>query len=195
MSEEVSPQLFHQFPDYLPHKYFIRLPSGDPAPYLTAIGKAWDEVANNIPYNYAFLDENLDRFYQSEARWSKIIGWAGGISIFIACLGLFGLSLLSSMSRRKELGVRKVLGADVFALIYVQIRNYFVLVALGILIAVPITWYIMHGWLQHFANRIQVGPGIFFIGAAGSLLLAFVTVLFNSLKEATHSPIEAIQNQ
>ena len=61
MSEEVSPQLFHQFPDYLPHKYFIRLPSGDPAPYLTAIGKAWDEVANNIPYNYAFLDENLDR--------------------------------------------------------------------------------------------------------------------------------------
>ncbi len=194
MSEDVQPQLFHEFRDYLPHQYFIRLPAGDPSPYLAAIGMAWEETADEIPYKYAFLDENLERFYQSEARWSKIIGWAGGISIFIACLGLFGLSLLSSISKRKELGVRKVLGAQISALIYVQIRNFFMLVILGISISIPITWYIMSSWLQHFANRIQVGPGIFLVGAAGSLLLALITVLFNSLKEANHSPIQAIQN-
>ena len=68
------------------------------------------------------------------------------------------------------------------------------LVILGISISIPITWYIMSSWLQHFANRIQVGPGIFLVGAAGSLLLALITVLFNSLKEANHSPIQAIQN-
>src|SRR6185436_18077499 len=88
--EEVRPQLFHQFSDYAPYKFFVRIKPGNPAPALAAMQKAWTGVVADLPFKYNFLDESLDNFYKAERKWSNIIGWAGGISVFLACLGLFG---------------------------------------------------------------------------------------------------------
>ncbi|MEK7257122.1 MAG: FtsX-like permease family protein, partial [Bacteroidota bacterium] len=112
--EEVKPQMFHQFNDdyFAPYKFFARLRPGDPAPALAALKSAWASAEPVLPFKYTFLDENLDNFYKSEARFGSIIGWAGGISIFLACLGLFGLATLAAANRTKEIGIRKVLGAS-----------------------------------------------------------------------------------
>jgi putative ABC transport system permease protein len=112
-SEKVEPQMFHEFHDYSSYKYFVKMRPGDPTVALTTIKKAWSSAVPDLPLKYDFVDESLDRFYKSETRWSNIVGWAGGISIFLACLGLFGLAALAAVNRTKEIGIRKVLGASV----------------------------------------------------------------------------------
>jgi putative ABC transport system permease protein len=111
--EEVQPQMFHHFADYSPMKFFVRLRPGNPAEALALLENAWRNVVPDLPFTYSFLDEDLDAFYKAEARWGTIVGWAGGISIFLGCLGLFGLAALAAVNRTKEIGVRKVLGASV----------------------------------------------------------------------------------
>ena len=97
--EKVEPQLFHQFADYAPFKFFVKINPGNPAPVLSAMQKAWSGVVADLPFKYSFLDESLDNFYKAERRWSGIIGWAGGISVFLACLGLFGLAALARIQK------------------------------------------------------------------------------------------------
>ncbi len=107
-SEKIEPQMFHQFHDYAPYKYFVKIKAGDPSVALNTIQKAWTSVVPDLPLKYDFLDESLNRFYKSESRWSNIVGWAGGISIFLAGLGLFGLAALAAVNRTKEIGIRKI---------------------------------------------------------------------------------------
>ena len=122
LSQPVEPQMFHQFASYAPFKFFVRIKPGNPAPHCCfAEIKKWATVVPDLPFKYDFVDEELNKFYKSEQRWSTIVGWAGGISIFLACLGLFGLAALAAVNRTKEIGIRKVLGASVsISLIYYQ---------------------------------------------------------------------------
>src|SRR5260221_3221869 len=92
LSEKVGPQMFQQFSEYTAYKFFVRIKPGNPAPAIAAMQKAWSHVEPVLPFKYTFLDESLNNFYKSEQRWSNIVGWAGGISIFLACLGLLGLT-------------------------------------------------------------------------------------------------------
>ncbi len=112
--EEVEPQLFHHFHDYSPRKFFVRLRSGNPSVALQVLQTAWRSVVPDLPFTYSFLDQDLDAFYKAEARWGAIVGWAGGISVFLGCLGLFGLA---AVNRTKEIGIRKVLGASVTGIV------------------------------------------------------------------------------
>jgi putative ABC transport system permease protein len=113
LSEKVEPQLFQQFRNYSPYKYLVRIKPGNPATGMAAIQKAWAGVEPVLPLKYDFMDASIDNFYKAEQRWSYIVGWAGGISIFLACMGLFGLAALASINRTKEIGIRKVLGASI----------------------------------------------------------------------------------
>jgi putative ABC transport system permease protein len=195
LSEKIEPQMFHQFHDYAAYKYFVRIKAGNPAAALEQMKKAWTSVVPDLPFKYDFLDENLDRFYKAEARWSSIVGWAGGISIFLACLGLLGLAALAAVNRTKEMGIRKVLGASVSNIIGLLSKDFLRLVVTALVIAAPLSWYFMHNWLQDFAYRISIGWWVFAITGAVAILIALLTVSFQAIKSAVANPVKSLRTE
>ena len=195
LSIKVEPQMFHQFSNYAPHRYFVRLKAGDPAKALAAMQRTWNALVTDIPFNYVFLDENIENFYKSEVRWSRIIGWAGGISIFLACLGLLGLAALAAVNRTKEIGVRKVLGASVPDIIGLLSKDFLKLVAIAIVIASPLAWYFMSKWLQDFAYRVNIGWLVFFIAGLSAVTLALVTISLQAIRAAMANPVKSLRTE
>jgi putative ABC transport system permease protein len=193
--EKVGPQLFHQYAGYSPYKFFVRIKPGNPAPALAAMQKAWSGIVADLPFKYSFLDESLDNFYKSERKWSNIIGWAGGISVFLACLGLFGLAALAAVNRTKEIGIRKVLGASLPAIIKLLSKDFLKLVALALVIAAPFAWYFMNKWLQDFADRISIGWWVFIIAGSLALLIAFITIAFQAVKAGIANPATSLRTE
>jgi putative ABC transport system permease protein len=194
-SEKVRPQMFHQFATYRPFKFFVRIRQGNPAPMLAKLEKAWKTVAPGLPFKYSFLDENLDRFYRAESRWSSIVGWAGGISIFLACLGLFGLAALAVVNRTREIGIRKVLGASVPELIRLLSKDFMKLVIMAFLIASPLAWYFMNNWLQDFAYRINITAWIFVIAGITASAIALFTVGVQAARAAGANPVKSLRTE
>ena len=195
LSIKVEPQMFHQFNNYVPYRYFVRLKAGDPAKALAAMQKTWNDLVTDIPFSYVFLDENIENFYKSEVRWSRIIGWAGGISIFLACLGLLGLAALAAVNRTKEIGVRKVLGASIPNIIGLLSKDFLKLVAIAIVIASPLAWYFMNKWLEDFAYRINIGWWIFLIAGLSAITLALITICLQAIRAAMANPIKSLRTE
>ncbi|HET9823850.1 MAG TPA: ABC transporter permease [Chitinophagaceae bacterium] len=193
--EEVKPQMFHQFSDYSAHKFFVRIKPGNPAAALAAMQKAWTIAVPDIPFQYSFLDENFDNFYRSERRWSSIIGWAGGISIFLACLGLFGLAALAVVNRTKEIGIRKVLGASMPVIVRLVTKDFLKLVIVALVIATPLSWYFMNKWLQDFAYRISIGWGVFIAAGCLAIAIAFATIGFHAVRAAVANPVKSLRTE
>jgi putative ABC transport system permease protein len=194
-SEKVLPQLFHQYASYQPYKFFVRIQPGYPSKSLASLGSIWKSIVPDLPFKYDFLDESLDRFYKSETRWSQIVGWAGGISIFLACLGLLGLAALAAVNRTKEIGIRKVLGASVSNIVALLSKDFLKLVLIAFVIASPLAWYFMNKWLQDFAYRINIGWWVFFIAGASALLIALVTISFQAMKAALSNPVKSLRTE
>ena len=194
-SEAVLPQMFHQFSSYRPFKFFVRIREGNPSRALASLQTAWKKIVPDLPFKYSFLDEDLNRFYKSESRWSSIVGWAGGISIFLACLGLLGLAALAAVNRTKEIGIRKVLGASLSGIVGLLSRDFLKLVLLAILIAAPLAWYVMHKWLQDFAYRISIGWQVFLITGALALLIAFITIGSQAIRVALSNPVKSLRTE
>jgi putative ABC transport system permease protein len=153
LTDRVQPVLFHQFArgGESPNFFYVRLQPGNSSKALAAIHSAWKKIAPEYPLQYNFLDEDINRFYKAETRLGDIIGWAGGIAIFLGCLGLLGLSVLAVVNRTKEVGIRKVLGASVSTIISLISRDFLKLVIVAFLISTPITWWLMNKWLQGYA--------------------------------------------
>jgi putative ABC transport system permease protein len=193
--EEVMPQMFHQFADYSPYKFFVRIKPGNPAEALASLAAVWKKVEPVLPFKYNFLDENLEKFYQSEVRWGRILGWAGGISVFLACLGLFGLAALAAVNRTKEIGIRKVLGASVPAIVKLLSKDFMKLILIALVIAAPLAWYFMHKWLQDFAYRISIGWWIFLLAGTLGLLIAFLTISFQAIKAGVANPVKSLRTE
>ncbi|GJM35667.1 MAG: ABC transporter permease [Saprospiraceae bacterium] len=191
--QEVDPQMFHQFHDYQPYKFFIRLQANAQAAALADIEKAWSEIVPDLPLQYSFLDENLNRFYRSEARWSNIIGWAGALSIFLACLGLLGLAALAAANRTQEIGIRKVLGATVTNIMTLISKGFMKLVLIAILIASPLAWYFTSKWLENFAYRIDIPWWVFLLAGGAAIGIAFLTISFQSIRAALANPVKSLR--
>ena len=137
----------------------------------------------------------LDRFYKSEARWSNIVGWAGGISIFLACLGLLGLAALAVVNRTKEIGIRKVLGASLSAIISLLSKDFLKLVLIAFIIATPLAWYFMNKWLQDYAYRINISWWVFAVTGATIIIIALLTVSFQAIKAAIANPVKSLRTE
>jgi putative ABC transport system permease protein len=152
-------------------------------------------VAPDAPFTYSFLDESLDNYYKSEKRWSAIIGWAGGISIFLACLGLFGLTALAAVNRVKEIGVRKVLGASTANIVGLLSRDFLRLIVFAFLIASPLAWYFMSKWLESFAYRITMHWTVFLITGLSVILIALLTISFQTVRAAIANPVKSLRNE
>jgi putative ABC transport system permease protein len=195
LNEKLAPQMFHMFHDYAPYKFFVKIRPGNPTVALNAIQKAWAGIVPGYPLKYDFLDESLDRFYKSESKWSSIVGWAGGISIFLACLGLFGLAALAAVNRTREIGIRKVLGASLPGIVQLLSRDFLRLVLIAFVIATPVAWYFMNGWLQDFAYRVSIKWWVFVVTGGMALSIAFITIGMQALRAALANPVKSLRTE
>lgn len=193
--EAVEPQLFHQFHDYQPLRFLVRIPAGDPASVLAGVEKVWSAIVPSLPFSYSFLDEDVNRFYQSEERWGTIVAWAGGIAIFLACLGLLGLAALAAINRTKEVGIRKVLGASLAGIVGLLSRDFLRLVLIALVLAVPLAWYFMQRWLENFAYRIDIQWWVFALVGVAALGIACLTVGFQGIRAALANPVESLRSE
>uniref|UniRef100_UPI0025E7E4EC ABC transporter permease n=1 Tax=Marivirga sp. TaxID=2018662 RepID=UPI0025E7E4EC len=144
---------------------------------------------------YHFLDEQWAAFYAEDKRVTNVFAIGGGVTIFIACLGLFGLASFIIQQRTKEIGIRKVLGADVTSIVGLLSKDFLKLILIAIIIAVPISWYAMDRWLQDFAYRVDVSWWMFALSGFVVMAIAFFTISFQSLKVALMNPVESLKRE
>lgn len=197
LTDRVQPILFHQFaPAWQRLNFFyVRLRPGDPSEALAAVHSAWEKIASEYPFSYDFLDEDINRYYKAEIRLGYIIGWAGGIAIFLGCLGLLGLSALAVANRAKEISIRKVLGASVSTIISLISRDFLKLVLVAIFIAMPISWWLMYKWLQDYAYRINIEWWVLGISCMGIIGVAVLTICFQVVKAAISNPMKSLRTE
>jgi putative ABC transport system permease protein len=146
-------------------------------------------------FEFHFLDEKLDTLYRSDRNTFRLLGYFTGLAVFIACLGLFGMALMMMHSRRKEIGIRKVLGAHVSGIVFLFSKYLMRWILLANFFAWPIAYYAMHRWLQNFAYRINITIWPFLLFGILTLLLALMTVSWQTIKVATTNPSESLRNE
>ena len=151
------------------------------------------KFAPNYQFNYHFFDEIFDRDYQNERMMGKIFGSFMLLSIIIACMGLIGISTLSAEQRIKEIGIRKVLGASVPSITGLLSKDFTKCVLFSNIIAWPISYFVMHRWLQNFAYRVNLGIGIFMLSGLAVLAIALLTVSYQTIKAATANPVDSLR--
>lgn len=166
---------------------------GDLKNTLQKIERYWNELYPDNKFQYTFFDETIAAFYDKEQKTAQIVNTAMFISIFICCMGLFGLVSYMVEKRTKEIGIRKVLGASVSQVLILLSKDFMVLVIISCLIASPIAFYFLHKWLQDYSYRISIGPGVFIISAVAAMLIAAITISFQAVKAALMNPVESLR--
>ena len=162
---------------------------------LTLIKKTKESFSNTYPFYYAFFDDEFNKAYEKEQKTGKAVQWFTIITIIIACLGLYGLATFTAEQRIKEVGIRKVLGAQVLQLVYMLSRDFTWPVLISFLIAVPVSWYFMDKWLSDFAYHIPINITIFLITFIGMIILAWLTVGYRTVKVARSNPVDSLKEE
>lgn len=169
-----------------------------PAHIQSVIGQIetlWEAAYPEQLFEYSFLDQKIREFYEGERKMSVLFGVFSTIAIFIGCLGLFGLATFMANQKTKEIGVRKVLGASVESIILLFSREYVKLILLGFVFSAPVAWFVMDKFLENFAYKIDIGPGIFLIGLGSTMLIAMSTVGYRSFKSAIANPTVSLRSE
>jgi putative ABC transport system permease protein len=162
---------------------------------MASIKKTYDAFFPGNYFNYYFLDERYNKQYATDELFGKAFSIFAGFAIFIACLGLLGLSLFATMQRTKEIGVRKVLGASVGNIVLLLSGDFIRLVIIAIVIASPLAWFIMHRWLQDFAYRVDVSWWVFAIAGVLAVAIALVTISFQAIRAALANPVRSLRSE
>ena len=160
---------------------------------IAFMAEKWQSIARDASFDYVFLDENFDRLYREEERWGTIVQYASFFALFVACLGVLGLTSLAITRRTKEIGIRKVLGASNHHIVALLSREFVVLILLANLIAWPIAHYGVEHWLRDFAYRIDTGMGLFLLGGLLVFVTALLTIGVQALKAAQRNPVHALR--
>ncbi|MBR9920971.1 MAG: FtsX-like permease family protein [Bacteroidetes bacterium] len=162
---------------------------------LSAMQKAFDEILPEQVFEGRFLDENIAEFYADEDRLATTCKAFGLLAILISCLGLFGLAAHSAQQRVKEIGVRKVLGASTTGIVGLLSRDFLKLVLIALLVAAPLAWFLMQRWLDNFAYRIDIQWWVFVVTGGLAVLVAFLTISYQSLRAAMANPVDSLRNE
>jgi putative ABC transport system permease protein len=171
----------------------LRCPPGSTRDMIAHLENTWKKIYPTEQLEFSFLNSRLNLLYQSEERIQKLLTIFTALSVFIASLGLFGLAIYSSESRRKEVGIRKVVGATVGSITLLLSRDFTKWVILANIFAWPAAWYLMNLWLQNFTYKIEIGWIVFIISGLLSLIIALLTVIFQAVKSAIANPVEALR--
>jgi putative ABC transport system permease protein len=174
------------------YRLSANLPPQDAISRLTAIFARYNPA---FPYDYQFADASYARKIDTEVLVGKLAALIAGLAIFISCLGLFGLAAYMAERRTKEIGIRKVLGASVAGLWFQLSKEFIGLVLISSVIASPVAFYFLQGWLQKYAYRINIGPGVFLVAGLIALLITLITISFQSIRAALMNPVKSLRTE
>jgi len=162
---------------------------------IVQIEKAWKEIFPDDDFDYKFYDEDIAKYYDDEQHISSLLMWATGLAVFISCLGLLGLVIYTTTQRTKEIGVRKVLGASVSQIVTMISKDFLLLIVIAFIIAAPLAWFGMHQWLQNFAYRTDISWWVFALGVAVMIVIALLTLGFQTIKAAIANPVKSLRTE
>lgn len=183
------------FEAYASRYLSLKVKSENLAQTVTEVEQVWERLAGHRPFLYSFLNEDFNQQYQSDFKFRKIFSTFSILAILIACLGLFGLATYTAEVRTKEIGIRKVLGAEVSSIVTLLSRDFIKLVLVAIVIATPITWYAMNRWLEGFAYKVEIGWWIYPLAGFIAIAVALFTISFQAIKAALMNPVDSLRSE
>jgi putative ABC transport system permease protein len=194
LKKSFEPLIFRYFPSVTGF-YSVKVQTERLHETIESIEKEWQAAFPGNPFEYFFLDDHFNQQYKAEMRFGKVFGLFACLAIFIACLGLFGLASYMTKYRTKEIGIRKVLGASVSNIWMLLSRDFSMLIVIATLIAIPVSWYVIHLWLQDFASRIHISWWLFALPAFVLMFIALFSVSFQTTKSALSNPVDALRDE
>ena len=190
--EQVPPVIFY-LRQWSSSHILLRLKGNDIVSTMGFLENEWKKINPNQPFIYSFLDQSYNNLYKSEKQTGTFILVFSLFAVIVSCIGLFSLVSLIAQTRRREIGIRKVLGASIINAIFILIREYVILIAATNIIAIPIVYFLMNKWLNNFVYRIQIDAWIFILSGLLALIIALLTVIFQAIKAATTNPVESLR--
>jgi putative ABC transport system permease protein len=195
LNQKIGPQLFTMKNSNDYGTFFIKIKSNTATASLKYIQGEFKKYYPLSPYSYVFKDQQRLLDYESEAKWKQIILFGAILTIFISCIGLFALSVLSAEKRTKEIGIRKVLGASVQHIVTTLSKDFLKLVLIALLISIPLGWMAANKWLENYPYRINITWKIFAVAGLLVLIVALATVSFQAIKAAIANPVKSLRTE
>lgn len=189
----IEPIAFVVAPTEYLNYIIIRLSQGDVMQNINKIKEAWSEIMPLYPFDYRFLDDEFDQMYRTEERMGRLMSYFSLIAIIISCVGLFGLSVFTAEQKTKEVGIRKVFGSGTFSILKLFSREIVILLSISALISWPLAWYVLKNWLQNFDYRTELNPWIFLAAGALSLLIALLSISYQTIRAANRNPAVSLR--
>ena len=194
LKEKIIPTVYFIAP-YMAWNYVIKI-SGQQIPQtIRFIENTWDQFNPDIPFEYTFVDDNFADLYANEERQGRIFTIFALLAVFIGCLGLVGLASFTAERRKKEVGIRKVLGAGTGNLVVLLTKEFTLLVIIAFALAAPFGWIIVRNWLEAFAYQTPISIGVFLLAGLVTLVIAWLTVAYHTGRAALANPIRALRHE
>lgn len=193
LKEEIAPIFLHK--ETSPNWLFLKIETNDYGELLNSLEQQWKTTVNNVPFDYRFVDTEVEKLYDEEKRLGQISIVFTILAILISCLGLFGLVSFIAEQKRKEIGIRKVLGASISSVVQLLTKDFITLVGIAFLIASPISYYFMKRWLEDFTYKIEIELWVFLLAGSFAIFITVVTVGFQSLKSALANPVKSLRTE
>jgi putative ABC transport system permease protein len=191
--QTVKPCFFQMYP-VMPN-IIVKIKGGTERLTIEQIRKAYTSFNKGLAFDYRFLDEEYQTLYTSENRVAVLSKYFAGLAILISCLGLFGLAAFTAQRRQKEIGIRKVVGASVGGVVFMLSKDFLKLVFVAVIVAFPLVWWMMNGWLSSFAYRIQIGTDVFMIAGGSVIIITLLTISYKSIKAAVANPVTCLRSE
>ncbi|HTE32300.1 MAG TPA: FtsX-like permease family protein, partial [Chryseolinea sp.] len=193
LHEKITPLVMTMGSDF--GTMIAKVKTADISGVLSAMKKNWDDFKPEESFFYSFLDDRYNNMYKAEQTIGKVLGIFTSLTILVACLGLFGLATITAEQRTKEIGIRKVLGANVAGIVSLLSKDFLKLVLIAFIIATPVGWYVMNRWLQDFAYRINLSWTVFALAALLAVVITLVTVSFQAIRAAIANPVNSLRSE
>jgi ABC-type antimicrobial peptide transport system permease subunit len=192
LHEKVKPLLFILAPDNT-WRFMAKIETGKEQQVIDRLQRLYRQFNPGLSFEYSFLDADYQNIYIAEQRVSLLSRYFAGLTILISCLGLFGLAAFTAERRKKEIGIRKVLGATARSVVVLLSKDFLKLTLIAILLAFPLSWWMASQWLNSFAYRIDLGSGIFVVAGLSIILITFLTISLQAIKAALSNPVKSLK--
>jgi len=180
-------------PDWGYDEMSVKIDAAHAQEAIAHVKNLWEEHITNYPFDYTFLDEHFEVLYRSDQQMGSVVAIMAGLAILISCMGLFGLAAIVTGKKTKEIGIRKVLGASEGQITLLLSRNFMLLIALSFVLVTPVTYYLLHTWLESFAYRVGINPLLFVLGGVIAMVIALGTISYHTLRSALANPVKALR--